>query len=185
MKMIVGLGNIGAKYAQTRHNVGFMIVDEIAAKLNVDFKTSKFEAEVATAFVNGEKVLLVKPSTYMNDSGRAVGPLMTYYNIDPAELLVVHDDLDLPLGKVRLKQKGSAGGHNGIKSILSHVGDQHFKRVKVGIEHPQKMSVVDYVLGKFTPAQLPLFNDAKITAVAAVESWLAGTDFAAVMNQYN
>ncbi|MFC6165924.1 aminoacyl-tRNA hydrolase [Lactiplantibacillus dongliensis] len=185
MKMIVGLGNIGAKYAQTRHNVGFMIVDEIAAKLNVDFKTSKFEAEVATAFVNGEKILLVKPSTYMNDSGRAVGPLMTYYNIDPAELLVIHDDLDLPLGKVRLKQKGSAGGHNGIKSILSHVGDQHFKRVKVGIEHPQKMSVVDYVLGKFTPAQLPLFNDAKLTAVAAVEAWLAGTDFAAVMNQYN
>ncbi|MFC6180478.1 aminoacyl-tRNA hydrolase [Lactiplantibacillus daowaiensis] len=185
MKMIVGLGNIGAKYAQTRHNVGFMIVDEIAAKLNLDFKTSKFEAEVASGFVNGEKLLLVKPSTYMNDSGRAVGPLMTYYQIDPADLLVVHDDLDLPLGKVRLKQKGSAGGHNGIKSILSHVGDQHFKRVKVGIDHPTKMSVVDYVLGKFTPAQQTLFNDAKLTAVAAIEAWLANDDFAAVMNQYN
>lgn len=185
MKMIVGLGNIGAKYAQTRHNVGFMVVDEVARGLNADFQTSKFEAEVATAFHNGEKVMLVKPSTYMNDSGRAVGPLMSYYNVDPADLLVVHDDLDLPLGKVRLKQKGSAGGHNGIKSIIAHVGDQKFKRVKVGIDHPDKMSVVDYVLGKFTPAQQPLIKDAQLTAVAAIEAWLAGTDFAAVMNQYN
>lgn len=185
MKMIVGLGNIGSKYDQTRHNVGFMIVDEIAKRLNAEFQTSKFEAQVATVFNNGEKVMLVKPSTYMNDSGRAVGPLMSYYDVAPADLLVIHDDLDLPLGKVRLKQKGSAGGHNGIKSILAHVGDQHFKRVKVGIDHPEKMSVVNYVLGKFTPAQLPLFNDAKITAVAAVDAWLTTDDFAAVMNQYN
>lgn len=185
MKMIVGLGNIGRQYAQTRHNVGFMIVDELASKLNVTFQTSKFEAQVATAFQNDEKILLVKPATYMNDSGRAVGPLMSYYNVDPADLLVIHDDLDLPLGKVRLKQKGSAGGHNGIKSIISHVGDQHFKRVKVGIDHPQKMSVVDYVLGKFTPAEVAKFDDAKITALAAVEAWLANDDFAAVMNQYN
>ncbi|RRK10354.1 aminoacyl-tRNA hydrolase [Lactiplantibacillus garii] len=185
MKMIVGLGNIGNKYAQTRHNVGFMVVDEVAQRLNADFQTSKFEAEVATAFKDGEKVMIVKPSTYMNDSGRAVGPLMSYYNVAPADLLVVHDDLDLPLGKVRLKQKGSAGGHNGIKSIINHVGDQKFKRVKVGIDHPQKMSVVDYVLGKFSPAQQAAFNDAKITAVAAIEAWLTTGDFAAVMNQYN
>lgn len=185
MKMIVGLGNIGRQYAQTRHNVGFMIVDELASKLNVTFQTSKFEAQVATAFQDGKKILLVKPATYMNDSGRAVGPLMSYYNVDPADLLVIHDDLDLPLGKVRLKQKGSAGGHNGIKSIISHVGDQYFKRVKVGIDHPQKMSVVDYVLGKFTPAEVAKFDDAKITALAAVEAWLANDDFAAVMNQYN
>lgn len=185
MKMIVGLGNIGRQYAQTRHNVGFMIVDELASKLNVTFQTSKFESQVATAFQDGKKILLVKPATYMNDSGRAVGPLMSYYNVDPADLLVIHDDLDLPLGKVRLKQKGSAGGHNGIKSIISHVGDQHFKRVKVGIDHPQKMSVVDYVLGKFTPAEVAKFDDAKITALAAVEAWLANDDFAAVMNQYN
>ncbi|MEN2375803.1 aminoacyl-tRNA hydrolase [Lactiplantibacillus plantarum] len=185
MKMIVGLGNIGRQYAQTRHNVGFMIVDELASKLNVTFQTSKFEAQVATAFQDGKKILLVKPATYMNDSGRAVGPLMSYYNVDPADLLVIHDDLDLPLGKVRLKQKGSAGGHNGIKSIISHVGDQHFKRVKVGIDHPQKMSVVDYVLGKFTPAEVAKVDDAKITALAAVEAWLANDDFAAVMNQYN
>lgn len=185
MKMIVGLGNIGRQYAQTRHNVGFMIIDELAAKLNADFQTSKFEAQVATAFQNGEKILLVKPSTYMNDSGRAVGPLMSYYNIEPADLLVIHDDLDLPLGKVRLKQKGSAGGHNGIKSIISHVGDQHFKRVKVGIDHPQKMSVVDYVLGKFKPAEVAQLEDAKTTALAAIEAWLANDDFAAVMNQYN
>ncbi|WEE36440.1 aminoacyl-tRNA hydrolase [Lactiplantibacillus paraplantarum] len=185
MKMIVGLGNIGRQYVQTRHNVGFMIVDELANNLNTTFQTSKFEAQVATAFQGGEKVLLVKPSTYMNDSGRAVGPLMSYYNVDPTDLLVIHDDLDLPLGKVRLKQKGSAGGHNGIKSIINHVGDQHFKRVKVGIDHPQKMSVVDYVLGKFTPAEVTEFNDAKITALAAIEAWLANDDFAAVMNQYN
>ncbi len=185
MKMIVGLGNIGSKYAQTRHNVGFMIVDEVADRLNADFQTSKFEAEVATTFVNGEKVMLVKPSTYMNESGRAVGPLMSYYNVTPQDLLVVHDDLDLPLGKVRLKQKGSAGGHNGIKSIIAHVGDQQFKRVKVGIDHPQKMSVVDYVLGKFTPAQSGALNDAKLTAEAAIDAWLTTGDFAAVMNQYN
>ncbi|MFB9770670.1 aminoacyl-tRNA hydrolase [Lactiplantibacillus modestisalitolerans] len=185
MKMIVGLGNIGTKYAQTRHNVGFMIIDELAQRLNADFKTSKFEAQVATAFQAGEKVLLVKPSTYMNDSGRAVGPLMSYYNVAPADLLVIHDDLDLPLGKVRLKQKGSAGGHNGIKSIISHVGDQQFKRAKVGIDHPQKMSVVNYVLGKFSPAELKQFEDAKLTTLAAVDAWLTTNDFAAVMNQYN
>lgn len=183
--MIVGLGNIGSKYAKTRHNVGFMVVDELAQQLNADFQTSKFEAQVATAFHDGEKIMLVKPSTYMNDSGRAVGPLMTYYDVDPADLLVVHDDLDLPLGKVRLKQKGSAGGHNGIKSIIAHVGAQQFKRVKVGIDHPQKMSVVDYVLGKFTPAQQKLVTDAEVTAVAAINAWLTTDDFAAVMNQYN
>lgn len=185
MKMIVGLGNIGSKYAKTRHNVGFMVVDDLAQRLNAEFQTSKFEAEVATVFKDGEKLMLVKPSTYMNESGRAVGLLMSYYNVAPADLLVIHDDLDLPLGKVRLKQKGSAGGHNGIKSIISHVGDPKFKRVKVGIDHPEKMSVVDYVLGKFSPAQLADFNDAKITAVAAIEAWLTTDDFAAVMNQYN
>lgn len=185
MKMIVGLGNIGQKYAGTRHNVGFMIVDKLAEQLNATFQTSKFEAEVATVFKDGEKVMLVKPSTYMNESGRAVGPLMTYYDVDLSDLLVIHDDLDLPLGKVRLKQKGSAGGHNGIKSIIAHVGDQKFKRAKVGIDHPQKMSVVNYVLGQFSATEKPNFEAAETTAVAAVSAWLAGDDFAAVMNQYN
>ena len=121
----------------------------------------------------------------MNESGRAVHPIMDYFKIDVADIMVVQDDMDLPLGRIRLRDHGSAGGHNGIKSIIAHVGTQNFGRLKVGIAHPQQHTVVDYVLGKFTTDQRPVFNQASDRAVAALDDWVAGSDFTQLMNQYN
>ena len=186
MKMIVGLGNPGRKYEQTKHNVGFMTVDRLAQNAGVNFKKNPFEAEVAEFFVNQEKVLLVKPQTFMNESGRAVGPLMTYFGIQSEELLVIYDDLDLALGKLRLRQKGSAGGHNGIKSIISHLGHQDFKRIKIGIGRPQpKMTVVNHVLSPFAKEDLPLIEGSLQRATEACEYLLAGHDFTQAMDQFN
>lgn len=185
MKMIVGLGNIGPQYDQTRHNTGFMVVDRFCQEHNLTFKRSKMEAMVATGLVNGQKLLIVKPTTFMNDSGRAVKPLMDYYDIDINDLIVAHDDMDLPVGKIRLKQHGSAGGHNGIKSLINHLGTQQFNRLKIGIDHPQKMRVVDYVLGKFKPDQIAAFDDSLSEAVNAIDAWLTGSTFDQLMNQFN
>ena len=138
MKIIAGLGNPGAEYAKTKHNVGFMFIDALADALGLsasDWK-DKFEAKVADARIGAQKVVLVKPQTYMNESGRAVGPLMNWYKLAPEDLIVVHDDMDIPAGTIRIRKKGSAGGHNGIKSILAHVGDEHFARVRIGIGRP-------------------------------------------------
>ncbi|GAK47342.1 peptidyl-tRNA hydrolase [Secundilactobacillus oryzae JCM 18671] len=185
MKMIVGLGNIGPQYKQTRHNTGFMTVDQFAEKNDLTFTTRKMEAKLAEGFLNGEKLLLVKPTTFMNESGRAVGPLMDYYDLDLDDLIVVYDDMDLPLSKIRLRQKGSAGGHNGIRSLIAHLGTDKFNRIRVGVDHPSKSSVVDYVLGKFTKDQAPLFEQGMDEAVTALEEWTAGKSFSDLMNQFN
>lgn len=185
MKMIVGLGNIGRKYDETRHNVGFMVLDQFAKEHQVSFDKEDFNALIASVFINGEKVLLVKPTTYMNESGRAVGPLATYYNIASEDIAVIHDDMDLEVGKLRLRQKGSAGGHNGIKSLIHHLRTQEFKRVRVGIGHPQKMSVVDWVLSKFTGEQRQAIDVTANEVVAALDYWLASDDFMKTMNKYN
>ena len=185
MKMIVGLGNIGPQYNGTRHNTGFMVVDEFAKQHNIALTTRKMDARYGTGIVNGEKVLVVKPTTFMNESGRAVHPLMDYFKIDLDDIFVVHDDMDLPVGHIRLRDHGSAGGHNGIKSIIAHVSSKDFKRLRVGTGHPQKMSVVDYVLTKFTTEQQPLFNQSADKAVAALDDWLSGTAFTQLMNKYN
>ncbi|GAW63640.1 peptidyl-tRNA hydrolase [Ligilactobacillus acidipiscis DSM 15836] len=185
MKMIVGLGNIGKKYENTRHNVGFSVVEELANRYNVDFNKEKCEALIATAFISNEKVLLVKPTTFMNDSGRAVGPLLDYFKIEVEDLIIIHDDMDLQLGRIRLRQKGSAGGHNGIKSVIAHVHTQAFKRVKVGIDHPQQMSVVNWVLSRFSVTEQALMKDAVTQACDAVEYWLAGNTFMNTMNRFN
>lgn len=185
MKMIVGLGNIGKKYENTRHNIGFAVVEELAQRANVSFDKEKFEALIATAFINNEKVLLVKPTTFMNDSGRAVGPLMNYFDVAVEDLIIIHDDMDLELGRIRLRQKGSAGGHNGIKSIIAHTHTQTFKRIKVGIGHPAQMTVVNWVLSTFTANERPLIQAAIDHASDAIEYWLAGNTFMNAMNQYN
>lgn len=185
MKMIVGLGNIGKKYDQTRHNVGFMVVDELAKQEGVDFGKEKMSALLATTFINGEKVLLVKPTTYMNESGRAVRPLMDYYNIPVEDIIICHDDMDLDVGNLRLRQKGSAGGHNGIKSIISHVGTKEFKRLRIGTGHPQKMSVVDWVLSRFTPNQKKLVDQEISNGIDAIEEWIKTDNFDEVMNDFN
>ncbi|WP_125547083.1 aminoacyl-tRNA hydrolase [Levilactobacillus lindianensis] len=185
MKMIVGLGNIGPQYTGTRHNTGFMVADAFAKEHQITLTTRKFDARFGSGFVNGEKVLVVKPTTFMNESGRAVHPLMDYFKIDLEDIFVIQDDMDLPVGRIRLRDHGSAGGHNGIKSIIAHVSSEKFKRLRVGIAHPQQHSVVDYVLGKFTTEQAPLFNQATDQAVAALDDWIGGTEFTQLMNQYN
>lgn len=187
MKMIVGLGNPGTKYEKTKHNVGFMVVDKLAQAHQATFKKNTFEAEVAEFFsAQGEKILLVKPQTFMNDSGRAVGPLMTYFGIEVNELVVVYDDLDLSVGKLRLRQKGSAGGHNGIKSIIAHIRTQNFNRMKVGIGRPEgRKTVVDHVLSPFTKENQTLIETSMNHTVDALDYWLDGHTFIDTMNKYN
>ncbi|WP_054702753.1 aminoacyl-tRNA hydrolase [Secundilactobacillus odoratitofui] len=185
MKMIVGLGNIGPQYKETRHNTGFMVVEQFASEAGLAFTTRKMEAKLASGQVNGEKVLLVEPTTFMNESGRAVGALMNFYKLDVEDLIVIHDDMDMPLGRIRIRPKGSAGGHNGIKSIIAALGTSEFNRIKVGIQHPQKKQCCDYVLGKFTTDQRATFNQAADHAVAALFDWVDGEQVPALMNKYN
>ena len=186
MKMIVGLGNIGTRYDETRHNTGFMVVDQLARDYHLGaFTHLKQEAVAVSGIINGEKVMLVKPTTFMNDSGRAVGPLVDYYDIDLDDLVIVNDDLDMPVGKVRLKTHGASGGHNGLKSIISALGTKNFNRVKVGIDHPQYGTVVSHVLGKFSKEERPKFDQAVEQAEHALEDWINGEDFVKLMNAYN
>ena len=187
MKVIVGLGNPGLKYGLTKHNEGFMLVNALAEKLGIsetEWK-DKFEALVAETRIGTEKVLLVKPMTYMNDSGRAVGPLLSWYKLEPEDLVVVHDDMDIPAGTIRIRKKGSAGGHNGIKSLLAHVGDEHFTRVRIGIGRPLPgWSVIDHVLAPFPSEDVPKIREAIEYLLPAVETIVTeGTDLA--MNKYN
>ena len=151
MKLIVGLGNPGKQYEQTRHNIGFIVIDKLAEKLNIQLHQAKFKGLFGSGLVEGEKVLLLKPLTYMNLSGESIRAIMDFYQIDIEDLVVIYDDLDLPAGRIRLRQRGSAGGHNGIKSTISHLGTQEFNRIRVGINRPTNgMAITDYVLGRFS-----------------------------------
>ncbi|KRM73921.1 aminoacyl-tRNA hydrolase [Secundilactobacillus collinoides] len=185
MKMIVGLGNIGPQYQGTRHNTGFMVVERFAAKAGLNFSTRKMEAKLASGIVNGEKILLVEPETFMNESGRAVGALAHFYKIETSDIIIVQDDMDMTIGRIRLRAKGSAGGHNGIKSIIASLGTSEFDRIKVGIAHPSKANVVNYVLGKFTPDQQIDFDNAADHAVAALFDWIDNVSMTDLMNRYN
>jgi peptidyl-tRNA hydrolase, PTH1 family len=185
LKLFVGLGNPGKAYENTRHNVGFMIIDELAKQLNISLDKAKFNGMFGMGTVSGQKVILCKPLTYMNLSGECVRPLVDYYNIDIDEVIVIYDDLDLPTGKIRLRMKGSAGGHNGIKSLIQHLGTQEFKRIRVGIDRPKNgVKVTDYVLGRFNEDEMPAINEAIAKSVAACEKWLS-TSFLQVMNEFN
>ncbi len=187
VKMIVGLGNPGSKYTETRHNVGFMAVDNIVKSLDVKFTEDKnFKAEVGSCFINGEKIYFVKPTTFMNNSGIAVKALLTYFNIDREDLLVIYDDLDMEVGKIRFRQKGSAGGHNGIKSIIAHLGTQEFDRIKIGVGRPlQGMTVVNHVLGKFSTDEKIIILNTLDKVDKAVNFYLQESDFEKVMRKFN
>lgn len=185
MKLIVGLGNPGRDYAKTRHNTGFMCVDEVANRLNTSFNTKKFKAELATCMVNGEKVMLMKPQTYMNLSGEAVGECVRFYNLDPEQdVLILVDDLDLPVGKIRLREKGSSGGQNGLKSIISHLGTQSFKRIRIGIGNDKLMLTADYVMGKVRKEDKAAYEDALGRAASAAIDFI-NHPFTIVMGKYN
>jgi len=149
MKILVGLGNPGSKYRETRHNVGFRFLDQLAQSEGVQFSASpRFRAETATWHTSVGKVLLLKPQTFMNDSGESLAPLANYYDVAAKDVVVVYDDLDLPSGKVRLKVGGGHGGHNGLRSIHTHLKDTGYTRVKVGIGRPEHGAIVDWVLGR-------------------------------------
>ena len=152
MHLVVGLGNPGSKYAGNRHNIGFMAVDEIVRRHGFSVWRKRFQGEVAEGVLAGNKVLALKPMTFMNESGRAVGEAMRFFDIDPSQVIVLYDEIDLMAGKVRVKLGGGAAGHNGIRSIIAHVGP-HFQRVRLGVGHPgEKGMVHPHVLGDFAKA---------------------------------
>jgi peptidyl-tRNA hydrolase, PTH1 family len=185
MKLVVGLGNPGKQYDQTRHNIGFEVIDELSRKLDIPLNQSKFKGLYGIGFFKGEKVVLLKPLTYMNLSGESIRAVMDYYQIDLENFVVIYDDLDLPVGKIRLRQKGSPGGHNGIKSTVSHLGTQEFNRIRIGIDRPKNgMKVPDYVLGRFHDEEKPLTEDAVKKSADACEAWLE-KPFLQVMNEFN
>ncbi|MCI6696444.1 MAG: aminoacyl-tRNA hydrolase [Solobacterium sp.] len=185
MKLIVGLGNPGKKYENTRHNTGFAVIDRTLAKLNVELDKNKFNADYTMINRNGEKIYILKPLTYMNLSGEAVAPFMKYFGIEPEDLVVVHDDLDLPVGKIRLRQSGSCGGQNGMRNIIDLLGDSNIKRIRVGIGKDPLIPVVDYVLGKTKKEDLEVYNQALDKASDALIYWLDHDDFSKVMSNFN
>lgn len=187
VKLVVGLGNPGSKYHETKHNVGFMAIDLLAKELNVSFSEDKnFKADIGSAFLDGEKVYLVKPTTFMNLSGVAVRALLAYFNIAIEDFIVIYDDLDMEVGKIRYRQKGSAGGHNGIKSIIAEIGTQEFDRIKVGIGRPKSgMTVVNHVLGKFNEDDYITVQNALERVVESLRFYLKTDDFEGTMRRYN
>lgn len=185
MKCIVGLGNPGKKYEQTRHNIGFMVVDELLSRFQVTQMQHKFKCDYAIVHHGATKLMFVKPQTYMNLSGEGVRPLIDYYDIDVANLLVIYDDLDLPVGKIRLREKGGHGGHNGIRSLLQHLATKDFKRLRIGIGRPMDQTpIVDYVLAPFTKEESPTIERVILQAADACEAWLEKS-FPEVMNTFN
>jgi PTH1 family peptidyl-tRNA hydrolase len=182
VKAIVGLGNPGPEYAGTRHNVGFDVVDELARRWSVHLKKWKSIADVAVVHDRG--VVLVEPRTYMNDSGRAVGAVMAFYKIEPADLLIVVDEVQLPLGKLRLRPSGSAGGHNGLKSVIEHVG-RDFPRLRIGVDrgHPDR-DLSDRVLSRFPRSERDVVDRAVTRAADAADTFVSdGVHLA--MNRFN
>jgi len=185
LKCIVGLGNPGKKYADTKHNIGFMVIDELLKRHQWQASQSKFSGDYTVEHLNGEKILLLKPQTFMNLSGECIRPFIDFYKIDPADVLVVYDDLDLPVGTVRLRETGGHGGHNGVRSTIDQLGTKAFKRLRIGVGRPTgSMPVVNYVLAPFEKDQE---EDVKISiydSADACEEWL-NTPFANLMNKYH
>lgn len=186
MYIIAGLGNPTLQYEGTRHNVGFDVIDALADKYNISVDGRKSRAFIGKGIIEGQKVLLVKPQTYMNLSGESIRGLVDYYKIDEEqELLVIYDDVSLDVGQLRIRKKGSAGGHNGIKSIIANLGTQVFPRIKVGVgEKPKKYDLADYVLGHFSKADREIMEEGYQKAVSAIEMILRG-ELEAAMNEYN
>ena len=186
MFIIAGLGNPTLQYEGTRHNVGFDVIDTLAERYNISVDTRKSRALIGKGMIEGHKVILVKPQTYMNLSGESIRSLVDYYKVDEeSELIVIYDDVSLGVGQLRIRKKGSAGGHNGIKSILSELGTDVFLRIKVGVgEKPRKYDLADYVLGHFSKEEKEQMKEGNQKAADAVSMLLNGETEAA-MNQYN
>ena len=184
--IIVGLGNPGKEYANTPHNVGFMAVDEIAKNNNIEFKLSKkHNAMIGEGIISGEQSYLIKPLTYMNLSGNAVRSFVEYYNIDVESILIIYDDMDLPLGNLRIRKSGSSGGHKGMKSIIENLGTSNLKRIRVGVGHPEtKNEVVDYVLHQLSKREQETLLHS-IQLIPEMIEMCVAHNFEYMMNNYN
>ena len=185
MFLIVGLGNPGVEYAATRHNIGFDMITYLSDKYNIPVNSREGKALVGKGILAGEKVMLAQPQTYMNLSGESVRALMDYYKIDIEDLLVIYDDISLDVGQIRMRGKGSAGGHNGIKSIIQHTGTQEFARIKIGVgQKPEGGDLVKHVLGRFSREEDGMFRDVFALAEEGLLAWLQ-EDMTSAMNKVN
>ena len=183
-KLVVGLGNPGSKYDGTRHNVGFEVIDRLAAGGSGTRFSRKFDGLLAEVEIDFRRVLLLKPETFMNLSGRSVVPALRFYQLEPSDLLVVCDDLNLPLGKLRFRRGGSDGGQKGLRDITAHLGTDDYPRLRVGIGDRGPVDAADYVLGRFRPTERPAIDDGMIAATQAIAVWASqGAD--AAMNRFN
>ena len=183
MFLIVGLGNPGSQYEDTRHNIGFKVIDNIAKEYNIELNRQKFKGMCGEGFINGEKVILLKPTTYMNLSGESIREVVDFYKISNEDVLVIYDDISLDVGRLRIREKGSAGGHNGIKSIIAHLGTDIFPRIKVGVGQPN-VDLVNYVLGKFTKEEMEVLSES-IDASTKAAKEIISSDVKTAMNIYN
>jgi PTH1 family peptidyl-tRNA hydrolase len=185
MKAIIGLGNPGKQYEYTRHNIGFLAIDHLSEKLQINLNQAKFKGIYGEGLYKNEKIILLKPLTYMNLSGESISELIQFYKISIDDVLIIFDDLDLSPGSLKLRYKGGSGGHNGLKSIIAHLSTEQFKRIKMGIGRPEHGDVVSHVLGRFTKEEekhlLPQINKATDASISFIEE----KDFTKVMNIYN
>ena len=184
MKLIVGLGNPGKEYENTRHNIGFMVVDNFLKSNNIYGEKRKFDGIYLKTNINGQEVLFLKPQKYMNLSGEVVRKYVDFFKIDISDVLIINDDLDLELGSIKLKYKGSSGGHNGLKNIELNLGTNEYKRFKVGISNDKRMDTKDYVLGKFSDDEMKIVNKVLDISKNVLEDFL-NIDFEKVMSKYN
>ena len=184
--IIVGLGNPGKEYNNTRHNIGFAFIDALAEEYDINVMDVKLKALTGKGMIGGQKVLLVKPLTFMNLSGESIRPLADYYKVDPeSELIVVSDDITLSPGGIRIRKKGSAGGHNGLKNIIAQLGTENFQRIRIGVgEKPKGYDLADYVLGHFSKEEQSLMQEGIAKAKEALNLILAG-NMDQAMNEYN
>ena len=184
MYVIAGLGNPGKKYENTRHNMGFITVDQLAIKHDIKVDKLKFKALVGEGRIAGQKVLLVKPQTYMNLSGESIRQVMHFYKLDPEKLIVIYDDIDIELGALRIRKFGSAGTHNGMKSVVYQLQSDRFPRIRIGIGSQKKGDLVDFVIGGFSKEEVPVLEETVTKAVSAIECILE-EDVDIAMHRYN
>lgn len=185
MKLIAGLGNPTKEYDGTRHNIGFMAIDSMSEEYGIRVDTLKHKALTGKGYIGGQKVILAKPVTYMNLSGEAVRAISDYYKIPPEDIIIIYDDTTLDVGRMRIRKKGSAGGHNGIKSIISHLGTMEFPRIKIGIGAKHEgQDLADYVLGRFPKEEKEALREVLADVKKAVEL-MVNNDIEEAMNQYN
>ncbi|QXM07224.1 aminoacyl-tRNA hydrolase [Crassaminicella indica] len=184
MLVVVGLGNPGKQYEGTRHNVGFDTIDELANKNNISMNKVKYKAVIGEGFIKNKKVMLVKPQTYMNLSGRSVVEIVNFYKLPMDDLIIIYDDIDTEVGKLRIRKKGSAGTHNGMRSIIYEIRSDQFPRVRIGIGKPKYGNLAEFVLGKFSKEERPFIDEAIKRAAESIETLISeGIDIA--MNRYN